>query len=320
MGCWGITALQSDSGLDAIGYIRDKLLEDGVLDLEIIIDTLRISSWNRPPKASEGPSHTSLMAVAELIIIYLDKEASSLDYEGKWAANDGKFASIHSFTASKESLKYLRDYLSDSLHYAKENAVLKAEEGKKWGGWFKEADWIGWQDHMQALVSRLDTLLASEETLLELVPPQENIEDRERKEKGMFLPEDGMTVTFSVIMLSGKGKKGEPQHAEIYTGGCIGSRFIPQMPLFKEFAEKCGRDAFIEVDDYAYELDGDNWHIRKAAKEEIQQIVGENFPHNYDAGILHTVSHDGPDQFYIKEGVLYDNRQKEDLIEQSLNL
>lgn len=130
MGCWGITALQSDSGLDAIGYIRDKLLEDGVLDLEIIIDTLRISSWNRPPKASEGPSHTSLMAVAELIIIYLDKEAASLDYEGKWAANDGKFASIHSFTASKESLKYLRDYLSDSLHYAKENAVLKAEEGK----------------------------------------------------------------------------------------------------------------------------------------------------------------------------------------------
>ena len=83
MGCWGITALQSDSGLDAIGYIRDKLLEDGVLDLEIIIDTLRISSWNRPPKASEGPSHTSLMAVAELIIIYLDKEAASLGYEGK---------------------------------------------------------------------------------------------------------------------------------------------------------------------------------------------------------------------------------------------
>ena len=47
----------------------------------------------------------------------------------------------------------------------------------------------------------------------------------------------------------------------------------------------------------------------KAVKWEIRQIVGDNFPYNYDGDILHTVSHDGPDQFYIKDGVMYKGSQ-----------
>ena len=82
MGCWGISALQSDSGLDAISYVRKKLLWEGRLDLDTVIDTLQKSSWNRPPEASEGLSHTSFMAVAELIVLYLNKDAASLDYVG----------------------------------------------------------------------------------------------------------------------------------------------------------------------------------------------------------------------------------------------
>jgi hypothetical protein len=143
MGCWGISALQSDSGLDAISYVRKKLLWEGRLDLDTVIDTLQKSSWNRPPEASEGLSHTSFMAVAELIVLYLNKDAASLDYVGQWSEKDGKFASIQSFTASKESLAYLRDYLSDSLRYAKENAKCKAEHEEMWGGWFEEENWIG---------------------------------------------------------------------------------------------------------------------------------------------------------------------------------
>ena len=173
MGCWGISGLQSDSGLDAISYVRKKLLWEGRLDLDTVIDTLQKSSWNRPPEASEGLSHTSFMAVAELIVLYLNKDAASLDYVGHWSEKDGKFASIQSFTASKESLAYLRDYLSDSLRYAKENAKCKAEHEEMWGGWFEEENWIGWQEHMEALVSCLDTLLAAEGNLLELVPQQQ---------------------------------------------------------------------------------------------------------------------------------------------------
>ena len=63
------------------------------------------------------------------------------------------------------------------------------------------------------------------------------------------------------------------------------------------------------MDNYAYELEGDSWHTRKAVKWEIRQIVGDNFPYNYDGDILHTVSHDGPDQFYIKDGVMYKGSQ-----------
>jgi hypothetical protein len=248
--------------------------------------------------------------VAELIVLYLNKDAASLDYVGQWSEKDGKFASIQSFTASKESLAYLRDYLSDSLRYAKENAKCKAEHEEMWGGWFEEENWIGWQEHMEALVSCLDTLLAAEGNLLELVPQQQiKRDDRDKEGKKLFLPEDGMTVTFSVIMLSGRNKKGQLLQDEIYTGGCITSRFIPNLPDFKEFAEKCRPDQFIEVDNYAYELEGDSWHTRKAVKWEIRQIVGDNFPYNYDGDILHTVSHDGPDQFYIKDGVMYKGSQ-----------
>lgn len=310
MDCWGITALQSDPGLNAIRYIREKLLRDGRLDLDTVIDTLRRKSWNRPPKASEGPSHTSLMAVAELIVLYLNKDAASLDYVGQWSEKHRKFASIHSFTASKESLTYLRDYLSESLRNAKENAKCKAEHGEMWGGWFEEKNWIGWQEHMEALVSCLNTLLAAEGNLLELVPQQQiKRDDRDKEGKKLFLPEDGMTVTFSVIMLSGRNKKGQLLQDEIYTGGCITSRFIPNLPDFKEFAKKCCSYQLIEVDNYAYELEGDSWHTRKAVKWEIRQIVGENFPYNYDGDILHAVSHDGPDQFYIKDGVMYEGSQ-----------
>ena len=33
MGCWGITALESDNGLDAVGCVRYNLPADGQLDL-----------------------------------------------------------------------------------------------------------------------------------------------------------------------------------------------------------------------------------------------------------------------------------------------
>lgn len=43
----------------------------------------------------------------------------------------------------------------------------------KWGGWFEEKDWIGWQKHMEGLTGHLDVLLASPENHIELLLPQE---------------------------------------------------------------------------------------------------------------------------------------------------
>lgn len=115
------------------------------------------------------------------------------------------------------------------------------------------------------------------------------------KERGSYYPEDGMSVIFTVIMLSSK-----KIISEIYIGGCIDSADIVNLPDFQRFAEKC-KGEIIEVDNCAYQLDGEDYHTRKATKDEIRRIVGADFPYNYD-GKLYPVSHAGPDQFKLKEG------------------
>ncbi|WP_270809988.1 DUF4259 domain-containing protein [Hungatella effluvii] len=164
MGCWGITALESDAGLDAVGLIRDNLPKDGKLELGKIIEGLKKDIWNAPPDVREGVKHTSPMALAEIIVKFLNGEAEELDYDDEWAIDDNKFHLINSFIASKESISWLRNYLSDTLQHAIEN-----EKYWKWGGWFEEKNWIGWQKHMALLVSRLDEILSVSEDSVELI-------------------------------------------------------------------------------------------------------------------------------------------------------
>ena len=45
MGCWGITALESDDGLDAVGCVRYNLPEDGQLDLGEMLERLKKDQW-----------------------------------------------------------------------------------------------------------------------------------------------------------------------------------------------------------------------------------------------------------------------------------
>lgn len=49
MGCWGITALESDAGLDAVGFIRDMLPEGGGIRLEQMIAALKKITGTRRP-------------------------------------------------------------------------------------------------------------------------------------------------------------------------------------------------------------------------------------------------------------------------------
>lgn len=169
MGCWGITAFESDAGLDAVNFVRENLPEDGRLELERIIEALRQDNWNVPSEASNGESHTSPMALAEVMVKFMDRDMDGLDYDGDWAAKDKKFADITSFGASKESIRWVRDYILDTL----QSAVKNAEHGRKWNGWFEEKDWIGWQEHMAALIGRLDGLLASTDNHIQLIPAQQ---------------------------------------------------------------------------------------------------------------------------------------------------
>lgn len=169
----GNTTFESDAGLDAVGSIRRNLPEDGKLELRKIIEALRQDEWNAPPDITDAESHTSLMTLAEILVKFLDQDIDSLEYDEEWAAEDNKYSAITSFTASGESVRWLRDYVYDMLQHAKENAEFRAKYGEHWGSWREEKNWIGWQEHMTTLVSRLDILLASPGSHIELIPSQE---------------------------------------------------------------------------------------------------------------------------------------------------
>lgn len=111
------------------------------------------------------------MALAEIIVKYLDGDPGSLDYDEEWAAEDNKFRSITSFTASRSSLRELRDYLADTLKYARIRAEQQIKAGELPGGWFDPKNWDGWQKHMEGLINRLEGVLASEGSTLELAHP-----------------------------------------------------------------------------------------------------------------------------------------------------
>ena len=102
-----------------------------------MIDWLKADSWNAPPEVSEGVSHTSPMAVAELIVKFQEKDFSALD----GIRGDKKFSSLSSFTASKESLQWVREYLSETLFYSRKSAKELEKSGVLWGGWFQVRDW-----------------------------------------------------------------------------------------------------------------------------------------------------------------------------------
>ena len=56
MGCWGITALESDDGLDAVGCIRYNLPKNGQLDLGEMLERLKKDQWNAPRDVKLGLS------------------------------------------------------------------------------------------------------------------------------------------------------------------------------------------------------------------------------------------------------------------------
>lgn len=185
MGCWGIMALQSDSGLDAVSFIRDNLPEDGSLSLDQVIELLQSDDWNAPAEVTDGESHPSPMAVAEIVMKFLDGEAGSLDRGDE----EKKFSSVATFTASKDSLQWLKQYLFETLRYSREHAAAKEGTNRRWNGWFQKEDWMHWQAHMEGLIGRLEELLETPGERLELIAwtGQESKTQEELADKGISM-------------------------------------------------------------------------------------------------------------------------------------
>lgn len=174
MGCWGIAAMQSDDGLDAVEFIREHLPKDGKLELSAIIQSLLQDEWNRPPEVTAGQPHTSPMALAEIMVKFLEQDLESLDHDVGPYMRQNKYSMVTSFTATKESIQWVRNYIADTLRHSRRNAQVESQN-RKWGGWFKEENWTGWQEHMTDLIGRLDELLLLVDSQVELV----NIKEQE---------------------------------------------------------------------------------------------------------------------------------------------
>lgn len=167
MGCWGITAFESDSGLDAVETIRHVLPKDGNLELAAVIETLRQTAGELPD-VELAHSHSGPIALADIIAKFVDGDISRLDYDDEAWEQDGKFKEIHTFTAAKETLAWLRAYVADTLKIRVAAAAESAKSGcptdydyrPEWGGWREERDWMEWQKYLQSLIATLDTLLA----------------------------------------------------------------------------------------------------------------------------------------------------------------
>lgn len=178
MGCWGITVLESDTGLDTVSFIRRHLPKDGRLQLEKIVEVLKGDFWNAPSDVTDGEAHTSPMALAEIIVKFLDHNQEGLDNDAIWVAQNKKFRNINSFTASRDSVLWVRTYVYDTLQNAIKNTKGYVQYDKRWGGWLEEKNWINWQRHMEMLITRLDMLLASAEDVIEIMTVEEQDQEQ----------------------------------------------------------------------------------------------------------------------------------------------
>ena len=108
---------------------------------------------------SEGVSRYKPNGSGRTNCKFQEKDFSALD----GIRGDKKFSSLSSFTASKESLQWVREYLSETLFYSRKCAKRgRRRSGVLWGGWFQERDWKHWQAHMERLIGRMDELLTRE--------------------------------------------------------------------------------------------------------------------------------------------------------------
>lgn len=166
MGAWRITAFESDAGLDVIDAIRDHLPEDGKLTLQTILESVKSSQWRELDDPQLGNSHTSPLAVTELIFKLRDGLYDDLDYVEQWEGDYNLFKDLSTFTADKESLRWLKDYLTENLAAARNYAALPFNPNN---GWVSREDWEGWQTHMESLIGRLGELLDSPEEEINLL-------------------------------------------------------------------------------------------------------------------------------------------------------
>ena len=109
MGAWGYKALESDEGLDVVGFLQDYIknqINSNYLSLADIVKAMKNDGFFGDTfKDIDFFYDVSAMALAEIYITYLDT--------GKFLSDESKCGNVQSLTADEGALTFIIRYLTD---------------------------------------------------------------------------------------------------------------------------------------------------------------------------------------------------------------
>ncbi|HBT71925.1 MAG TPA: hypothetical protein DEB37_06510 [Lysinibacillus sp.] len=147
MGAWGYKALESDEGLDVVGFLQDFMKhhkESSQITLWSIVQMMKNKGFFGDNfEDIDFFYDISAMALAELYCQYLDT--------GQIYGYENKNVQVH-WTANEDSLTFILQYLKD----------IQDEKPDQHGGremtelWRESESWLEWQSNLAYLIQRIE--------------------------------------------------------------------------------------------------------------------------------------------------------------------
>jgi hypothetical protein len=148
MGSWGIKALESDTGLDVIDFLKEHIPNDLALKFSEIISVMKGQLLGKNIDEIDFLYDNTAIALAELYFMF--KDTGKLNYEDN--NNEKSLKNIKTFTADKESLECILKYLVD----IKNNVPDEDGEREIVEIWKESNSWEEWQNHLNELIKRIN--------------------------------------------------------------------------------------------------------------------------------------------------------------------
>lgn len=147
MGAWGYKALESDEGLDVLGFLQDLINQHNESKQLLLRDSIQAMKnqgfFGETFEDIDFFYDMSAMALAEFYIHYLDT--------GQFYGNDSNGANIH-MTADKSSLTFILRYLKDIRDdVPDQNGSRELVEL-----WSESQSWPEWQANLANLIERME--------------------------------------------------------------------------------------------------------------------------------------------------------------------
>lgn len=147
MGAWGYKALESDEGLDIVGFLQDLINQHNESKQLLLRNSIQAMKnqgfFGETFEDIDFFYDMSAMALAEFYIHYLDT--------GQFYGNDSNDANIH-MTADKSSLTFILRYLKDIRDdVPDQNGSRELVEL-----WSESQSWLEWQANLANLIERME--------------------------------------------------------------------------------------------------------------------------------------------------------------------